>query len=1154
MKPNKTWKRTAAIATGACCVAAALAIPGVLAAPSPADSDDAAQVAPQSEEQGAEEAAEPAAEESEPAAGADAETPAAGTDVETPAADADAAGGDTAGDAGAGAGETPGDAGTNTPADAPADAPADTPAADPADTPSADPASSADADTTTPGSDTSATPDEATSTASDAASSSAGSEETAEGTAPTAADGEGVASSVKDTAASSTADAQAKNATQKLAEGGALEAGTYVLDGNVKLAQALDIPAGTDVTIDLAGHTLDASGVTTSAVTCEGTLTLIDSADGGVVTGGGVARTGNGGFVSLSGTGAFALESGTVTGFAISGSGGAVSLADSSSATIAGGTISSCSAQAGGAVSISAGTAFAMPGGTISSCSASGNGGALVLADGAGATIAGGTITACSAQAGGAASAGASSTLQMSGGTISQCRATGNGGAIYTAGTFAMTGGLVGSEDGFPGLSADNVLSAPSDFGNQAGGNGGGIYGDSKSSISVSGSASVSGNYAKVSIADGPNYSYCGGGGICSLGSVEVGGEASVSGNVASNGGGIYMKPGSSTLTITGGIFSSNIAFFPGTKADMTQDRSFNRGNGAGVFTCSGATNISSATFAGNRASRFGGAIANGDQGGAALSAEGCTITDNAALYREGGGIAFYNVGTAVNTVSNCTISNNYSGKNGGGIFTRKDVTISSGTTISGNSCDNNGGGVYVENGTFTLDGGTIGGDSDAANHAGERGGGVYAGNSTLIKSGTISYNYASFGGGVYAAARFSIAGGSIDHNFAEGTDADGGGVYVANSSAFNMTGGSITDNAANGNSGAGHGNGGGIYLASSTTVSITSGTISGNVAAGHGGGMDVGGASASAVTIGVKNHPDGHACPQITDNKSSLRGGGLCIHGAATTNVYCCAITDNDATNDGTSSSIYQEKGILNLGDADSATNAAVVINGSVTISGAGTMNVYKDASVGDATLTATGGVVNDYRQGAPTLCAITYKPGYDGSGQSAQTAQVTTGIEVTLPTNLFTRAGYRITGWYAEGDTSKTPVEQPYKPTGDVTLVALWEEVAQDDAPGTLVLTPTCAGTGDRALDRFTYQIAGTTAHGDKVSLCVEAKANESVSVLLNPGTYTVTPTAGWQWRYVGAASYSVTIDSDETETLSTPLRLSKTDLQSVMTEGAN
>ena len=822
------------------------------------------------------------------------------------------------------------------------------------------------------------------------------------------------------------------------------------------------------------------------------------------MTGGGIARTEDGGFVSLSDAGSFTLDSGTVTGFATSGNGGAISLSGSAHAALAGGTITSCSAQAGGAAYVEAGATF-----------------------------------------------------EMSGGAISQCAATGDGGGVYNAGSFVMTGGLIGTEGASPSLSADNALLGVPDFGNTSGGNGGGVYGARESSISVSGSASISGNVAKASIRGiGEDVAdYCGGGGICSAGTVEVGGSASISGNVASNGGGIFMVKGSPSLTITSGTFSSNVAFFPGTKGDMSVSSSYNRGNGGCIFTCSSATTISGATFAGNMSTRFGGAIANSDNGGEALSAEGCVITDNTALYREGGGIAFCNTGDNTNTVNNCTISNNYSGKNGGGIFMRRNATIGAGTVISGNACEDNGGGVYVEGGTFTLDGGTIGGSPDAANHAGGLGGGVYASNITQINGGTISYNYASAGGGVYAAARFFIAGGSIDHNFAEGANADGGGVYVANGSAFEMSGGEISNNAANGSIDAGHGNGGGIYLASSPMITITSGVIDGNVAASHGGAIDMGGNAASTVIIGVKNHPGGHACPRITNNKSSLRGGALCIHGNATTYVYCCDITDNVTTNDGTSSSVYQEKGTLNLGSADSSTNAAIIMNGGVQIAGAGVMNVYKDAAVADATLTATGGTVNDYRRGEPTMCTITYKPGYDGSGQSSQTAQVTKDIELTLPTNLFTRVGYRITGWYVEGDASQKPLAQPYKPQGDVTLVALWAEVQQTDRPGTLELRPTCAGAGDRSQDRFTYQIAGTTARGDAVSLYVEAQANATVSVLLNPGSYTITPTAGWEWRYVGAASYRVTIDSNETETLTTPFRLNTTELQSVMTvEEAN
>ena len=70
-------------------------------------------------------------------------------------------------------------------------------------------------------------------------------------------------------------------------EGGELEAGTYTLTENTELALPLVVPANADVTIDLAGYTLDFSACGANCIEVYGALTIEDSsaAENGMILG-----------------------------------------------------------------------------------------------------------------------------------------------------------------------------------------------------------------------------------------------------------------------------------------------------------------------------------------------------------------------------------------------------------------------------------------------------------------------------------------------------------------------------------------------------------------------------------------------------------------------------------------------------------------------------------------------------------------------------------------------------------------------------------------------------------------------------------------------------------------------------------------------------
>lgn len=67
--------------------------------------------------------------------------------------------------------------------------------------------------------------------------------------------------------------------------GGALQTGTYILKDNVALNENITIPDGAKVTIDLNGHVLTGNGKG-SVIRVSGKLTILDSGNGGKITGG----------------------------------------------------------------------------------------------------------------------------------------------------------------------------------------------------------------------------------------------------------------------------------------------------------------------------------------------------------------------------------------------------------------------------------------------------------------------------------------------------------------------------------------------------------------------------------------------------------------------------------------------------------------------------------------------------------------------------------------------------------------------------------------------------------------------------------------------------------------------------------------------------
>ncbi len=165
----------------------------------------------------------------------------------------------------------------------------------------------------------------------------------------------------------------------------------------------------------------------------------------------------------------------------------------------------------------------------------------------------------------------------------------------------------------------------------------------------------------------------------------------------------------------------------------------------------------------------------------------------------------------------------------GGAIFSRENLTLTS-STISGNSAGGDGGGIFANSSTTTT-----------------------------ITSSTITGNSAGFGGGISASGTTTITSSTISGNLAGG---DGGGIYAF----FGTT--AITSSTISGNQ-AGS-NGGGILANSGTT--ITSSTITGNSAGDDGGGIFANSGTTTIISSTITgNRAD-------ADNNGSGAGGGIRI------------------------------------------------------------------------------------------------------------------------------------------------------------------------------------------------------------------------------------------------------------------------------------
>jgi hypothetical protein len=331
-------------------------------------------------------------------------------------------------------------------------------------------------------------------------------------------------------------------------------------------------------------------------------------------------------------------------------------------------------------------------------------------------------------------------------------------------------------------------------------GNGGGIYQDAGSTLTVTNSSVLNNQITVTGIgSDG------GGGGLYSLGTATID-RSDFSSNQATVGGGIF---GLGTITVTRSSMSGNTANRGGGLATagtaLIQKSTFSANDGfGGMAVLSGTATVEDSLFAGNLLGGF--------------YNEGGTVTILRSNF-QGNALAGGIVNDGTMDITDSKIESNSTQGNGGGISNSGVLTISD-STIKDNSADVSGGGLYnTATATFT--------DSKFLGNRASLFGGAVA-NDPGIELGTP----------ILTIVDSILRGNSVD--------LFGGGVSNFAGTA-NITGSRIEDNQAL--------VGGGLYNLSQEDdtfprafMTISETTVSGNAATGGGGGANFGGATLAVV------------------------------------------------------------------------------------------------------------------------------------------------------------------------------------------------------------------------------------------------------------------------------------------------------------------
>lgn len=615
-----------------------------------------------------------------------------------------------------------------------------------------------------------------------------------------------------------------------------------------------------------------------------------------------------------------------------------------------------------------------------------------------------------------------------------------NNQAESTGGGICFSGFRNGGSAGSVLTLSGNVLLS----GNQAV-SGGGIYfyaSNTGDRLAITESASIAHNTASQS------------GGGCHIRANGVPADvtvnsASVTDNTAGTGGGLYLlTDAGASVDFTGCVFTGNRAINGAS------------GTGGGIWIKNQSESegisvmLSDITAENNQASAHAGGMAlYAGAGTFIFQMTGGMVSGNLAS-QEGGGFVISHDGAGILTFNQPVFTNNTAHGSGGGIYyagAGEDISSTftmSDTVISGNTADRSGGGLNLSTGssilTALLDNCTISSNT-AFNNSG---GGIWVGgmDDTLTLSGTTAVTenstHAGNGGGIYF---------NSDH----GTLLLTGNVKISENKAD-----AVSSDFGN--------HGGGICLVPGILTIQENAEISSNSAGKYGGGISAAENSQIIMQGG-----------SLQQNTSGQFGGGIWNHGGSTTTLIDGSIADNEAVlgNDIYSDSGLYMEGLRELKNGVCIANAASVVKLSSALTGTSEIQLETSAYVtpnqngtpiivGEATavypqLTQTD--ANAFLkplQGfegweirlnensthillAPVIYSIHYENLMGAYNPNPASYHITTPTIELLPlTGVF---GYRFLGWFDDISGGNQVTSIPQGSTGDITIYALWEKIAE-------------------------------------------------------------------------------------------------------------
>lgn len=741
-------------------------------------------------------------------------------------------------------------------------------------------------------------------------------------------------------------------------------------------------------------------------VTITGAATIIASPDARIFN----ITTDSANPVALSG---ITLTGGAPLAANVNGNGGAVLVGAGAAVTMTGVTLEGNRSPAdeageGGGAIFNAGT-LTLDGVTVDDngvTGAAGNGGGVMNAATGTLTITNGAITENFAGRAGGGIENAGGTVTITGLNLSDNTVggmPGNGGGLHSGGgTVTYNGGMITNnvaarEGGGFWTNGTATIDGTTISGNEGQGadatqGGGGIFidpGAGSAQLTVL-NATITGNSATGTSGSG--------GGIFNEGGELTVTDTTISNNTANRAGGAIednSASGATVVTITNAVMDGNTA-------------GSNPGNGGAIHVsgADGEMTISGSMFTNNIADREGGALWAGgagtvmnvsdstldnneakgpaaDDGGGGLFINGgefngsaVTITNNSATGASGSGGGIHNLAGTLTLGDASVVSNNIANRAGGGLEDAgAAVTIINDSTMNNNNvgvapavaAPGNGGAIHVSGGVAVME---IDASTFDGNMAAAEGGAIWAGGTgttMLITGSSITNNIVggtdagNGGGGVFLNGGALIISEftEITGNAANGaTNTSGGGILnhtgmltvedtIINNNSATRAGGAIEDDAR-----ANAANGG----ASGTTTVLTRVTMTGNStggAPGNGGAVHISGGSGN-VTIDSS---------EISENTADNEGGGIWAFNGSTMAVVNSTISGNQSPIGG--GVFSQQSEAITLTNVTVASNgggngiaARVVTDGNGTVTASGTVIVVNSIVANNSPADSSGNI----------------------------------------------------------------------------------------------------------------------------------------------------------------------------------------------------